>query len=500
MKFIFLVACAALVSCSSVPREPSSSSEGLKDRIQRKMLDATAGFSDENCGRRLRNLQDSLKDINWTAYSNSELKKDSVMTIRAMWATRSLLHKKLGEVGRECALAMRDTFHIMRDTEDYLGEFAYDVPAYNPASLKFQEQPVPILDYKAYPRYFVSESADADNFKFKSGDLMIARGVSFISAIISQVSDNRSQFSHVVFVNVDEKTKKANTIESYIGVGVSRYEMNYALKNENARLLLLRPKNSALGVKAAEILNKKVSEGNGRGGAIPYDYTMDFKDHSRMSCAEVATAGYRWASDGKIVLPTYSAQITLNNDRFLNDLSLKRGAIFTPDDLEIDPNFEMVVDWRDPRLIRDSRYKDAILAEMIRWVGSLNYQFHDTMKSFMAKYLILPSRKTPVWGLVKQVTGAPNLDREIPKKSLGVMTVLGQIGDALLERVEQEDKNYIASHGRPMTNEQLRDFLESVRAQDLSSYENRKGTLIHYALRPAGVKQKSKPFGPPHRR
>lgn len=467
--------------------------ETLKKNVTSVLLQVTdAEFTQANCEIRLNQIHKTLQTIRWDLYSNAELRQDSLSIIEALWAARSRLHANLDKVNSSCALRMREVFHLMRDTEDYLGEFAYDVPAYNPTKINFQEQPIPILDVKAYPRYFVSSRVSAENFKFKSGDLMVARGISFLSAIISQVSNNHSQFSHVVFMNVDGKTKKTNTIESYIGVGVTRYELEYALKNENARLLVLRPKNLEWGAKAADLLNTRVTEGNGRGGPIAYDYGMDFVDHSTMSCAEIATASYRWASHGKLVLPTYPAQITMKNDAFLKQLSLKRGPIFTPGDLEIDPQFEMILDWRDPRLIRDSRYKDAILSEMMRWIGDLSYQFHETTKSVVAKYLIFPSRKTPVWGLVRQATGAPNLDKEIPKPILGLMTVLAQIGDALLEKVENEDKNHIAAKGRPMTNEQLRVYLESVRVQDLKEFENRRPSLIHYALRADSMKKKSR--------
>lgn len=450
-------------------------------------------FAPADCPGYLNDLAQKMRAIPWDTYSNDELNDIAADTMTLLWKIRLALHQKLGKVDSACALQMRDTFHALRDVEDYLGEFAYHEPALDPNKLDFQTQPIPIYDQKAYPPYFIADSAAKTPFHFQAGDIMIARGVSFVSAVISKVSDNRSQYSHVVFLDVDKNTGKTTTIESYIGVGVAQYDIDYALKNENARLLVLRPKNKALGEKAAEMLLAKTLAGNGHGGPIPYDYSMDFNDHSKMSCSETARAAYEWASNGNVILPIYPATIPDYNTKFLSSIDIKPGKTFTPDDLEIDPNFDLILDWRDYRLIRDSRYKDAILNSMMNWIYDLHYNFQGTAESQIAGNVLLPSRSTPLWPLLQKLSGSPDLDSTMPKSLLEGMTVLQQVGTALYGKVKKADDDYISDHGRPMPDDKLAQTIEDLRQQDLSSYIESGYSLFHFGLRPDGLRPEKQP-------
>ncbi len=466
--------------CASTLRKPSSVDSGvIREDMNQFLAEVTSPNYDRNtCSGTLASLQQNLRNIDWNAYTNADLKAHAMDTINSFWQLRLSIHRKLPDVKRDCVILARDVFHKLRDGEDYLGDFAYSVKQENPAKLDFQKQPVPIYDRKAYPPYFVRPDLDDPQFKFQAGDLMLARGVSFISAIISQISDNRSHFSHVVFVDVNAKTQKVGTVESYVGVGVAHYDIDFALKNENARLLVLRPKDATMGQKATDFANKAARD------KISYDYSMNFADYSKMSCVELAIYAYDKASLGQVKVPMNPANLTLDNPDFLNKMNLKKGHIITPDDLETDPNFDLVLDWKDYRLLRDSRHKDAILSELMRWMSDLHYNFHDTLKSTAAKYLVQPSRKTPLWPLVRLVTGAPNIDKEIPAKTLGVMTVLNSVAEDLLEEIRKQDEVYFQKHQRPMTNAQLRETLERIRQEDARKYAAGEKSLIHRALHP----------------
>lgn len=474
-----------LVSCSTLEkREPAAlpTVSDIELKVQSyKELVGSPSFNNGSCQKSLSEIRERMETLDWNAYTNDELKGKSKQLIDLFWKFRLQLHGRLSDIGMNCNLEVREIFHRLHDHEDYLAEFAYEVPALDPSKVKFQNQPVPIYDRQFYPPYLVRSDVDDSKFKFSSGDLMLARGVSFFSAIISQISDNRSQFSHVVFVNEDAQTKKLNTIESYVNVGVSNYDMDFALKNENARLLILRPKDRQLGERAADLA---MQAGKKR---VPYDYNMNFKDYSKMSCVEVARYAYDVASQGSVMTPQYPAKLQLNNSDFLNKLNLNNGDLITPDDLETDPRFELVLDWRDYRLVRDSRHKDAILSEMVRWLNDLGYKFHETPKSLVAKNILHPARKTRLWPLLRKITGSPDIDPALPKKTLGVMTVLNEIGLAVLEKLQLEEQSYIEKYKRPMTNSQLREAVNRIRQEDLASFQDSGYSILHGALRPDGV-------------
>ncbi len=490
MKFAVLSTAAVLVLASCVTNtstrevasvQTTSLSDWAKSLTEYTGFVRSNSFTASNCGLVFSDIASKVNSLDFNLYSNEDLQKEAGNLISVLWQLRLQLHARLVDVSPQCQLQVRTLFHRLHDQDDYLGEFAYKVQALDPSKVEFQKQAIPIYDRKAYPPYSVRGDVDDEKFKFHSGDLMLARGVSFFSAIISQISDNKSQFSHVVFVNEEPVTKKLNTVESYIGVGVDKYEMDFALKNENARLVVLRPKDRTLGERAAGFAMESAK------ARVPYDYYMNFKDYSKMSCVEVARSAYDKASNGAILTPAQPAHLNSKSQDFLNKMNLKNGDLITPDDLENDPRFELVLDWRDYRLIRDSRHKDAILSEMVRWMDDLGYKFHDTPKSFIAKNIILPSRTTRLWPFVKKITKSPDLDPALPKKTMGVMLVLNQMGQALLERLDKEDLDYVVKYKRPMTNEQLRVVVNKLREQDLKDYKEASPTFMHFALRPDGI-------------
>ena len=148
----------------------------------------------------------------------------------------------------------------------------------------------------------------------------------------------------------------------------------------------------------------------------------------------------------------------------------------------------MVLDWRDYRLIRDSRRKDAVLSEFVRWMNDLDYKFHDTAKSVIAKDILLPASSTRLWPLIRKVTGTPDIDPLLPKKTLGIMTVMNQVAAMVLQQLDKADDAYIARHGRPMSNAQLREAVNLIRTNDLLTYKLGLRTSIHHAFRPDSIK------------
>jgi hypothetical protein len=431
-----------------------------------------------SCAQKLQRLEEKINEFHFDNFTNDELTRLAPTLLENAWQLRLDLHAQLPRMTPECRLQTRALFHEVRDVEDYLAEFAYpQTKVLDPKSLDFQKEAVPILNVDAYPAMLVRDGISVKPFVFHSGDLMLARGVSFVSAIITQVSDNRSHFSHVVTVHVDDKTQTVNTVESYIGSGVEKFDLDFALKNENARLLLLRPRDAELGKRAADVAMVAAEQ------RLPYDYDMDFRDGQSMSCVEVPVAAFAKASENRITLPTQASQVVLKNPEFLRRLGLRPGKIITPDDLEIDPNFEMILDWKDLRLLRDSRHKDAILSEIVRWLSERHYEFHDNLKSYLAMYVIKPARSTVLWPVIKKWTKAPTIDREVPRQTLGLMILVDQVGQILLQELRRRDQAFFVQHGRPMTNAQLRQALEDFRTRDAEKFTRGETSEFHQLFR-----------------
>lgn len=436
----------------------------------------SSGFDSKSCGSVLSGLQGGLKQLNWDDYSNQTLNDRSLETMQLFWQLRLALHSKLDAVGRDCTLQIRDLFYRLRDAEDYLSEFAYAANVLHPENVNFFQEATPFWERTDYATTFIRADLNP-KMEFQNGDVLLARGTSFISAIISRMSDNKSGYSHSLIWNIDPVSKVANSVESYLDSGVQTFEAVTALRNENVRLTVLRPKDAALGARAASIAMKAAA------AKLPYDFKLDYSDPRAMSCVEVVTSAYGQASGGQMSFPLYPGKLSVKDKTITGLLGLKGQELISPVDLETDPRFELVADWIDNRIVRDSRHKDAILSEMLRWIDQMGYEFNNTAMSVFVKYLLQPARTTRLWPMLEKLTGA-SINAAMPRSTLGVVVVLNQVGKELLKEVRRLDAAYIAQHGRPMTSAQLRQALEKFRAEDLRRYNDNEYSAIHSMMNP----------------
>lgn len=142
-------------------------------------------------------------------------------------------------------------------------------------------------------------------------------------------------------------------------------------------------------------------------------------------------------------------------------------------DMEIDPRFEIMGEFKDLRLTRDSRHKDVILSKIFEWMDSRGYQLHDSMKSKMAGGLIYDLRRTFLWPLVKKIMKVDFSD-EIPRKMLSTVQLLKEVAEPMLARLRAADDEFKAKTGWSMTYLELYQVMEDFREQDEALYQNRK--------------------------
>ncbi len=479
----------ALVACSTGSRKPASTlppdfQDGLVPGAQ-KILSHVSDpkFNSTECVSYLKELQNEIPLIQ-PAASSDELNSHSQEIVGLLWNIRLSLHKRLPDFSADCVTEIRNTARLLRFIEDFLAEKQVQPPTLDPDQYDFSKEKTPVMTQA--PEYLTLTSPDFPNFEFKNGDIMIARGPSFFSAMISRIGDVSSQFSHVIMVHVDKDTKKVETIEAYVGTGTGIYDIETALKNENVRLLLLRAKDPVLASNAADIMYARAKTAIAAGHPIPYDYKFDFVDHSKLSCAEVALWGFQSASEGKVMLPFYPSHIS-TNESLLSRIGMKPGNTFAPGDLEVDPRLDMVMEWRDLRFTRDSRVKDSIMTSMLNWVDNDEYKLHDTFKSDIAGWVVWPARRTFLWPLVQKILKIPDFGKDVPRGLFQSLELLNQIGEVFLNEMKTEDAAYEKKTGWPMTYQDLYAGLEAYREKDLATYRNketRDDSEFHFAFRP----------------
>lgn len=472
---LFLSSLILLVSSCTAPKPKrglSGSEQGNLDLLleARSIIDmvSTREINAQSCDRELSNL---ISDYQLVTPQNIDLeviRRDGQKILDESFNARLSLHSVLPLLTPGCRVKLKELNLLIRASEDYVGVHYYNDKQVAAESIKFQEQPVPVYEAQAYHPYHVGAGIDPKaKFEFKNGDIMITKGVSFVSSTISEIAKPRSLFSHIVFVHVDDQTKEVTTMESYVGKGVGIYPIEEALKNENARILVLRPKDSALAAKAADYMYSKVVELKKKKKFIPYDYTLDVEDNSKLSCEEVAYDSFKQASGGKFVIPEVMSTITMDDEAFLKRIGIKKGQMMVPADMETDSRFDIVLDWTDYRLLRDSWRKDAVLGEMFRWITDNNYKIHENLTSVAAK-AIWSTRYIPgVWQMMSRLSGIPkDFTKDVPSITISTMASLKTIGNILLPVVAQADQEYFEKTGKWMSSDMLRESLEKFRQSE----------------------------------
>lgn len=475
------------VACGHISRKVASgplnppTMDNLLEASSQILVDVEDHQFPENCVAYLQELESNISRMNVTKLPVSVLRLNAEVISQNSWDIRSALHRRLGEFDKKCAVQVQSSFRQFRFIEDYLLELSRNVGDKKPAEIDFQKQPVPLLDNSA-PFY---EARLNGELKFESGDLLITRGVSFLSGMIARLGKRATQFSHVVMVYQDPKTKEMKTIESYVGVGVAFYDIEYALKNENARILWLRAKDRSLAAKASEKMGAMVRQRLDEKNPIKYDYELDFNDPSTMSCAEVSQIAFQMGSDNKVKIPLYPNEIS-GAKSIIERLKLTEGETYEPGDMEIDPRFELMGEFQDIRLTRDSRQKDAIMTKIFEWMENDGYELKDNFKSTMAGGVIYRVRKTFMWPLVKKVLKIDDFSKEIPPNMLKAVTLINQLGEVMLEELHARDKAFEKVHGLPMSYNEFYQALDEMRQVDLKLYRNkktRKESKLHHYIR-----------------
>ncbi len=442
-----------------------------------------SGLSHETCAE-FKTINQTLTMTDKNQFSPEYFKEHGQQIIDDLFAARLAVRTRLGEmlqskpIDSACLQSIRSFFRISRFIEEYTAEHL--VAGKVLSSRVFS-------DHK--PSLMLNPSFAAANLR--SGDVLLSRGNAVVSAAIARIGDDDGQFSHIALVYVDEATKQIYTIEAHIEIGVVVAPLEKYLTDGKVRAVIFRPENSILAHHAAKLMYEKVrSASTRRKGNIPYDFGMDLSTDKEIFCSEVASLGYTLASEAlkqaPFDIPMFRTTITMKNRAFLNDIGVLVNETFAPVDIDVDPRFELVAEWRDLSKTQDARFLDAILSSMYDWMETKNYVFDNTMFDIMKSVTGWSARKTFLFSpLLKD-----KFPRNMKLSALNAMISLGEVGSDLLDLVKTANQKEINETGLSLTHLQIKEMLERIRASDYALYKSKlpvkKQPLFHKRFHPAG--------------
>ena len=463
------------IACSTNPYRTPQSVSFMHETEDWKFKLNSRSLNTNECASELTSLRQQITEEKLTQMSDQEVRNDGANILENLWLIRLRLHDQLQNLKR-CKNEVIQTFQQLRSIEDLLGDKYYNEKPLNPKDIDYANTPVPFRDNDFYHGYLARPTIANQRLEFQSGDVLLTRGVSFFSAALARIPYAVGQFSHFVMLHRDGNT--VNSIESYAQTGgVGIFSEVEALKNENSRILVLRARNQSLAKGAADYM---WTESHRR--KIPYDFEMNVRDDSKMTCSEVPYHGFRVASNGSFLLPEDSTAVSDKLGPFMKKVGMNSDGILSPRDMEADSRFELVAEFKDYRVLRDLRYRDAILSKMFDWMANRGYELNHDGATLVAQYLVWPLRKTPLFPMIRKLGKMPEIPEGTPRKFFITLAQLNTTAELIYDQVIERDKETIKKTGWPMTSNQLASLIEEIRLDDLDRYMRRYGQTFHMTL------------------
>ena len=209
-------------------------------------------------------------------------------------------------------------------------------------------------------------SAEILGVQVHSGDILVSRGGAPTSALIARGNDYAGNFSHVGLVQVDGGSRAASVVEAHIERGVAVATLPEYLRDVKLRVMVLRLRADLPQIAANPMLPHEAATAvmhDARTRHIPYDFAMDFVDHRKLFCSEVASAAYErfgvtlWMHLSSISSPGLAS--------WLAGFGVTHFQTQEPSDLEYDPQLVVVAEWRDPGTLFADHVDNAVVDAML---------------------------------------------------------------------------------------------------------------------------------------
>jgi hypothetical protein len=411
---------------------------------------------------------------------------EELFALRMDLRRRYILLAQQSELNKSCAFAHRKAFRAMRVMEDYLGEASMNFP-YN----FYLDQKEQILKGTAHetviPAFGAADTNILWNPKYQSsngayipqsGDLILSRGNASTSAAISRITDEDSNFSHLSTVYRNPQTNRLETIEAHIEIGSNIFDYEKEYVNDNkvraAVFRLKNPKlsedeNQKLANKAAEAIHSYVKDYQTKNRKnICYNFTMDMKVDSCLFCSQIISFSYKLIGSD-LNVPQFQSTILPKNTAFLEMMGVTARQTFAPADIELDPRFELVAEWRDYNRIHHAHHLDAILTAMYKWMDEKSYRLQPSLLQEIKGKFGYILRRIPI---LESVSGFDEkFPLNMPVKTIKGVQALNSVTNALKAYLEDEETTLGGI--RRLSPKEMLEKLEILREKDYQDWQAR---------------------------
>lgn len=391
--------------------------------------------------------------------------------INGLWNIKQNLRRHVqnwseqGVMTRECSFAIRAAYRATRFFEDNVSMFYLNTRGHMVTGFETDDES-PNFSAK-YPW----TKSDDEQFEFKrdlqSGDLLLWRGKSAISASIARLGDSETNFSHLSIVYRDPENGKLYNIESLIETGLIVKEFTKkALHPGSPRVVVLRHRDRELAARAGKFAYDISSKTMNTDNHLYYDFGFDLEDHKTVFCSEIVNWAFSEASKGSVKIPAFNTHFDMKNRSFLNAIGTDAYVGFQPGDIELTPDFDMIAEWRNLKFSKANQIKDVIHSNFYRWMDNYNYNFKWSFKGNIFGSLAYGLRRTPlISGLIEE-----KFPLNMPRKTLSSVLTMEKVSNIVYD--ELKDKLFKKNPNAIYSLADLENAVEEIRLEDLQRFKD----------------------------
>ncbi len=434
-----------------------------------KSLAAAPVTSSGELWNKLTSIYNALYNSEFGEYDTTTISGDADGLINELFALRLQLRDNIknwterGLMSHDVITALRDLFRILRYATDYVGELAigHDV-------LDGEEVLLPAFtgDNKnslVNPKFAGLPGEDGRAVSFQSGDVLLVRGTYANSAAIARIGDVDSQFSHLAIIHIDEQGQKW-LVESLIEDGSIITPLDDALAKGNSRAILFRHTNADLAQEASSFIYNYVKERNTPAGSqIAYDFSMGLKNYDLLFCSKLVRMAYDKASKGNVLLPRFPTYFNMKNKDLIRRIGITTAITFAPGDIEVEPDFDMVAEWRDYRFTPKLRFQDLAMTKMFEWMDEYNYRFKG---DFSVRLITLfGALSAKLSNNTKDAISSviPKIPSHMSKKTIATIVMLHKTAGVLVPQLEAKQAERLSLSKKPLHPKEIFALLEDIR-------------------------------------
>lgn len=263
------------------------------------------------------------------------------------------------------------------------------------------------------------------------------------------------------------------TTEAHIEIGSVVEPLIEHINSKNASEAVFRYEDQEIAHLASKFVYDRVLENQTKKKNVEYDFSMNFRDDSRLFCSEIISSGFKKALPNEDFFPMFKTKFSVGLIPFLNTIgvpvnrdNIKDVEVFAPGDIQFDPRFELIAEWRNPKKMEESRLKDFILTKMFERMDKENYKIDASLKMEAASKSIWLLRRLPV---VKRF-----LQKKIPMNmnagQIELFMAIDKVGDNIYKELEKISIKY----DRPMTPIEIYSALDQIFSRDYETYKKYK--------------------------